>query len=431
MNFNLNKFVEDVARDNELCREFSKFEEMDEIYSYCKNMGIECTEDEFDESVSEYIYSLDDNNHKIDDDNLNSVAGGINFTNPISKTLAVVLSALTLGGSGFYGNVSAEEVSDFTNSSYKSEKVNSGKWSRTKKAISKFYNNHKKAIGLTLGATIITGGILYNNHKVNNYKKELSGMSDEDIMEKIGKILPKDVRHKDSNKQLPEKNDKEDKKTKELKTGSKSHLEDLKKKDKPLIDSSQNETPKTTEEKPVEVQKKTDASHTVDEKHSSVNVNDTKTSKSEQDSATEFKKEEIASDESKKSKEISIIDKEPDKPDTTHEPKKKQIPSTEGEKSKESILNQATEGVKVKKLYNPKKASPQNKRKPTQKLSEIARKIGAELDTKDSPKEIDESTYTTNEEKPIDNYTSFQTMRMGMGINNADLSKVTLRKTNK
>ncbi len=115
MNFNLNKFVEDVAQDNELCREFSKFEEMDEIYNYCKNVGIECSEDEFDESISEYIYSLDNNNYKIDDDNMSNIAGGINFTNSISKTLAVVLSALTLGAY-FVGHFIESGVWEITDS---------------------------------------------------------------------------------------------------------------------------------------------------------------------------------------------------------------------------------------------------------------------------------------------------------------------------
>lgn len=397
MNFNLNKFVEDVARDNELCREFSKFEEMDEIYGYCKDMGIECSEDEFDESVSEYIYSLDNNDYKmgkIDEDNLGDVSGG-SLKGTFSKTLAVALSAITLGGSGFFGNANAGEISkisNFANSSYKTEKVNSGKWSRTKKAMSNFYNNHKKAIigigtGVTLGAAVIAGGILYNNHRINNYKKELSSMSDEDVLKKFGEILPQDTKHENSDKQtqrsLPKKKDKEEK---EVKTDKKVPLEDLKEKDKPLISSSQNETPKTVEEKPIETPKKSDISPTVivDEKQSSIDANstsDTKTSKSDkskqntatqlkqektlgasnesavdkkqssintnsvddtktskadkskQNTATQLKQEETlnTSGESKKSKETAIIGKEPEKPYTNHanhETEAKQAPST-------------------------------------------------------------------------------------------------------
>ena len=394
MNFNLNKFVEDVARDNELCREFSKFEEMDEIYGYCKDMGIECSEDEFDESVSEYICSLDNSDYKmgkIDEDNLGDVSGG-SLKGTFSKTLAVALSAITLGGSGFFGNANAGEVSkisNFANSSYKSEKVNSGKWSRTKKAISNFYNNHKKTImgtALTLGTAVIAGVILYNNHKINNYKKELSSMSDENILKKFGEILPQDTKHKNSDKQtqrsLPEK---KDKKEKEVKIDKKIPLKE-EKKDKPLISSSQSETPKTVEEKSIETPKKSDISPTVivDEKQSSIDANsvdDTKTSKSDkskqdiatplkqkkassasnesavdkkqssintnsvddtktskadkskQNTATQLKQEETlnTSGESKKSKETAIIGKEPEKPDTNHanhETEAKQAPST-------------------------------------------------------------------------------------------------------
>ena len=39
MNFDLNKMVEDIARNDELSKEFSELDEMDEIYDYCYSMG--------------------------------------------------------------------------------------------------------------------------------------------------------------------------------------------------------------------------------------------------------------------------------------------------------------------------------------------------------------------------------------------------------
>ena len=66
MDFDLNKMVEDIARNDELSKEFSELDEMDEIYDYCYSMGYECSEEEFDEGVAGCLNDLlDEKNTRI------------------------------------------------------------------------------------------------------------------------------------------------------------------------------------------------------------------------------------------------------------------------------------------------------------------------------------------------------------------------------
>ncbi len=161
MNFDLNKMVEDIARNDELSREFSDMDEMDEIYDYCYSMGYEVSEDELDEGVADCLKDLFDEKNELNDEHLSGIAGGINFTGNFSKTVAVMLSAVVLGGAGKLFGDGALNNSKFTNSTTSSgftEKISS-KWAKTKEVIS---NNSKVVLGtgLTLGMMIILGALM-------------------------------------------------------------------------------------------------------------------------------------------------------------------------------------------------------------------------------------------------------------------------------
>lgn len=165
MNFDLNKMVEDIARNDELSREFSELDEMDEIYDYCYSMGYEFSEEEFDEGVAGCLNDLYDEKNELNDEHLSGIAGGINFTGNFSKTVAVMLSAVALGGMGkFFGDgaLSNSKFMSNTTSSGLIEKI-SGKWSKTKEVISNFSRNNSKIVlstGLTLGMMIILGALM-------------------------------------------------------------------------------------------------------------------------------------------------------------------------------------------------------------------------------------------------------------------------------
>lgn len=165
MDFDLNKMVEDIARNDELSKEFSELDEMDEIYDYCYSMGYGGSEEEFDEGVAGCLNDLFDEKNELNDDYLSGIAGGINFTGNFSKTVAVMLSAVALGGMGKFLGEGTLNNSKFMSSATSTSftKKMSGKWSKTKEVISNFSKNNSKAIfgaGVTLGMMIILGALM-------------------------------------------------------------------------------------------------------------------------------------------------------------------------------------------------------------------------------------------------------------------------------
>lgn len=166
MNFDLNKVVENIAMDNEMSQEFSRLDEIDEIYDYCRNMGASCSEEEFDESVAKYIDALDQISYDYNDESLEKIAGGAMVGKPISKALAVILSAFTVGSTGFFNSASAIKKNDNSNTVSTVSKVST--WSKIKKSAANFYKNHKKSIigtGVTLGAMVLAGGTVFLGKK--------------------------------------------------------------------------------------------------------------------------------------------------------------------------------------------------------------------------------------------------------------------------
>ncbi len=178
MNFDLEKIVEKIAEDNELSQEFSRLDEMDDIYNYCKDMGLDCDEKEFDDGISEYINVLNEDIYQdeIFEEKLSNIGGGVNLKNVFSKSVASVLSALAMGGSMELSTVDAADSLSIANNSKTSvsfsEKV-SKKWSNTKEALYKFYQNHKKSIKWIAAATVgvlILAGAANCMGKMNNFE---------------------------------------------------------------------------------------------------------------------------------------------------------------------------------------------------------------------------------------------------------------------
>ena len=149
MNYNVEKILNKIITEEDLLKEFSKFDDMDEVYSYCKEFGSGYTEEEFDESIAEAIDSLQSQKWrtKINEEDLEYIAGGINFNGLFSKTAAVILSALTLGSTAISSSAKVAEVSRNSGVTQVSadnfHAENSSKWSKTKTALSNFWEIHK------------------------------------------------------------------------------------------------------------------------------------------------------------------------------------------------------------------------------------------------------------------------------------------------
>ena len=73
MERNLESIIEEIAQNEELSKEFMAMDEIDEIYAYCKEMGLNSSEEEFDEEVSSMIDNFDSNYSKIGDFELENV----------------------------------------------------------------------------------------------------------------------------------------------------------------------------------------------------------------------------------------------------------------------------------------------------------------------------------------------------------------------
>ncbi len=93
MERSLDSIVEEIAQNDEMSREFAAMDEMDEIYQYCKGVGLDCSEEEFDEAISSVVSDFDHGSSEIPEYELNHVAGGKNRQNFITKG-ALILYAL-------------------------------------------------------------------------------------------------------------------------------------------------------------------------------------------------------------------------------------------------------------------------------------------------------------------------------------------------
>ncbi len=205
MNLNLSKVIEKIASDSKLSEEFSKLDEMDEIYDYCKNMGVRCEKKEFDNEISKYIDVLNDDTYEkeIFEEKLGNVGGGVNLKNKFSRSVASLLSALTMGSTAGLGSVGATDnlkvSNDLRNNVPFSEKI-SNEWLKTKEALYKFYQNHKKifiVVEITVGVLVIAGAAILIKHRINDArakKVERKGFS------KVKGKTPKTLEYETTNK---------------------------------------------------------------------------------------------------------------------------------------------------------------------------------------------------------------------------------------
>ncbi len=178
MNKELEKTLSRIIEQEELAREFSQLDDMDEMYRYCCELGGGYTEEEFDEGIAEVIDSLKSEESKtnLSDEDLKYIAGGMNFNGLISKTAAVMLSALTLGSATFLPNTKAAEPSANTEKTQSiSEDLKSDvsdKWSKTKGVLSNLWANYKgKIIATTAIAILAVAG---TSAWVYKHKKDLA-----------------------------------------------------------------------------------------------------------------------------------------------------------------------------------------------------------------------------------------------------------------
>ena len=185
MERNLESIIEEIAQNEELSKEFTAMDEIDEIYAYCKEMGLNSSEEEFDEEVSSMIDNFDLNYSKIDDFELENVAGGSMLDKKFNKVVASALSALTIAGAGAANSnfaSAANATSASTVSASASEKTQSAKnikssskmeytkekFNEIKNSLLRFCKKHKIAVDVTTAAIILAA--VYGS--VALYKKD-------------------------------------------------------------------------------------------------------------------------------------------------------------------------------------------------------------------------------------------------------------------
>lgn len=186
MERNLESIIEEIAQNEELSKEFTAMDEIDEIYAYCKEMGLNSSEEEFDEEVSSMIDNFDLNYSKIGDFELENVAGGSMLDKKFNKVVASALSALTIAGAGAANSnfaSAANATSASTVSASASEKTQSAK--NIKSSLLRFCKKHKIAVGVTTAAIILAA--VYGS--VALYKKDANPLhwfiTKEDAMREV------------------------------------------------------------------------------------------------------------------------------------------------------------------------------------------------------------------------------------------------------
>lgn len=81
MERSLDSIVEEIAQNDEMSREFAAMDEKDEIYTYCKNAGLCCSEEEFDNEIMALINDFENSDPEKSEYMFENIAGGIkNFS---------------------------------------------------------------------------------------------------------------------------------------------------------------------------------------------------------------------------------------------------------------------------------------------------------------------------------------------------------------
>jgi len=196
MERNLESIIKEIAQNEELSKEFMAMDEIDEIYAYCKEMGLNSSEEEFDEEVSSMIDNFDSNYSKIGDFELENVAGGSMLDKNFNKVVASALSALTIAGAGAANSnfasaangasastvsVSASEKTQSAKNIKSSSKIEytKEKFNKIKNSVLSFCKKHKIAVGATTAAIILA--VIYTCvavHKGSFNPRNWSGNTD-------------------------------------------------------------------------------------------------------------------------------------------------------------------------------------------------------------------------------------------------------------
>ncbi len=190
MSRNLKSIIEEIAESEEMSKEFSAINEINEIYEYCKNMGLDSSEEEFDEEVSSMIDNFDMYLSQIDQNDLGLVAGGINLNKKFNKVLASALSALMLTGAGAVNSNLAAGMDTHSKSASTSFSANKkiankkyiiksdantksdSQFSKTVESIKEFFRKHKLGTGITVAVILMLtyAGFSYRNGDIRFWK---------------------------------------------------------------------------------------------------------------------------------------------------------------------------------------------------------------------------------------------------------------------
>ena len=162
---------EKIFSDENLISEFSKKETEEELYEFCKSIDERCTEEDFDEFIFQALeeFYIKSESQKLDLNDLENVAGGMNLNNLVKKGIASTLATLSMvsGMSAMNHSFAANEGSKASVSQSQSESRENSKF----KKIKNFLKNHKLGvgIGITLGV-IVLGGTVYGIYKYKSNK---------------------------------------------------------------------------------------------------------------------------------------------------------------------------------------------------------------------------------------------------------------------
>ncbi len=95
MERSLNSIVEEISQNDEMYKEFAAMDEMDEIYKYCKDAGLDYSKEEFDLAISNLINGCENDETSVTERDLKYIAGGRDVDCSVGKTKGkMILAAL-------------------------------------------------------------------------------------------------------------------------------------------------------------------------------------------------------------------------------------------------------------------------------------------------------------------------------------------------
>ncbi len=191
------KIMEKIIGNEQEIKELLSKESVDDLYEFFLKKDSTLTMEEFDDEVYDILENYSKNsNEEIDQNTLEQISGGQGSF--LKKTLAVSLSALTIGSTAASSAFAAENHG--VESSSRSGAVRSTKDKVKGKfvKIGKWFSAHKKAVAITggaLGAAAI-GAIVLS--VVASKRKNTGNSSDSKVQSKDNKAQESSVSNSDS-----------------------------------------------------------------------------------------------------------------------------------------------------------------------------------------------------------------------------------------